>query len=101
MENEKNTNDIRSNFKSVYGKFMSPIYHTSSISDKLNNEYISRIRIDIELNTDNTCTSENRLGLSQRYSQLLANYFICRGISTKRLVATGIGGTKPIAHGFL
>jgi len=53
------------------------------------------------LHTDNTGSAENNLALSQRCSQLLVNYVICSGIGTKRLVATGFGGIKPIAPNFL
>ena len=67
---------------------------------KLMNKYPS-IRLEVAVHSDNTGSAENSLALSQRRSQLLVNYLINRGISTKRLVATGFGGSKPIAPNFL
>ena len=59
------------------------------------------IRLEVAVHSDNSGPAENSLALSQRRSQLLVNYLINRGINTKRLVATGFGGTKPIASNLL
>jgi hypothetical protein len=67
---------------------------------KLMNKYPS-LRLEVGVHSDNTGSAKNSQDLSQRCSQLLVNYLINRGISTKRLVATGFGGTKPIAPNFL
>jgi flagellar motor protein MotB len=67
---------------------------------KLMNKY-PVIRLEVAVHSDNTGTAEKSLALSQKRSQLLVNYLISRGISTKRLIATGFGGTKPITPNFL
>jgi outer membrane protein OmpA-like peptidoglycan-associated protein len=53
------------------------------------------------VHTDNAGSAEYNLLLSQRHSQDLVKYLIMRGINIKRLVATGFGGSKPIAPNFL
>jgi outer membrane protein OmpA-like peptidoglycan-associated protein len=67
---------------------------------KLMNKYPS-MRLEVAVHSDNTGSAENSLALSQRRSQILVNYLIDRGINTKRLVATGFGGSKPVAPNFL
>ena len=60
----------------------------------------SEIKLEIAVHSDNS-NQENSLALSQKRSQLLVSYLISRGISAKRLVATGFGGSKPIASNYL
>jgi outer membrane protein OmpA-like peptidoglycan-associated protein len=67
---------------------------------KLLNKYTS-MKLEIAVHTDNTGASENSLLISQRQSQDFVKYLIMRGINTKRLVATGFGGSKPIASNSL
>jgi outer membrane protein OmpA-like peptidoglycan-associated protein len=67
---------------------------------KLLNKYPS-LKLEVAVHTDNTGTIENNLTLSQLHSRLLVNYLINRGINSKRLVATGFGGSKPIAPNLL
>ncbi len=67
---------------------------------KLMNKYPS-IGIEVAVHSDNIGPAVKSLQLSQRRSQLLVNYLINRGISSKRLLATGFGGSKPIAPNFL
>ena len=67
---------------------------------KLMKKYTS-LRLEIAVHTDNAGSAEYNLLLSQRHSQDLVKYLIMRGINIKRLVATGFGGSKPIAPNFL
>ncbi len=67
---------------------------------KLMNKYPS-VRLEVAVHTDTASPAEASLALSQLRSRLLVSYLINRGISAKRLVATGFGGTKPIAPNFL
>ncbi len=61
----------------------------------------SSMKLAIAVHTDNTGAAENNLAKSQRHSKYLVDYLIIRGINTKRLVAAGFGGSKPIAPNFL
>jgi outer membrane protein OmpA-like peptidoglycan-associated protein len=67
---------------------------------KLMNKYPS-LRLEVAVHSDNTGYAEASRVLSQSRSQLLVGYIINRGITAKRLVATGFGGSKPIAPNFL
>ncbi len=55
------------------------------------------IRMEVEVHTDNLGQAANNLKISQARAQLLVNYLINRGISSKRLTAKGYGGIKPVA----
>jgi outer membrane protein OmpA-like peptidoglycan-associated protein len=63
---------------------------------KLMNKY-PLIRLEVAVHSDNTGSAATSLALSQMRSQLLVGYLVTRGINSKRLVATGFGGSKPIA----
>ena len=67
---------------------------------KVMNKYPA-IRLEIGVHTDNTGLPENKLDLSQNYSQIIAKYLIDKGIESKRLVAKGFGGTRPVASNIL
>ena len=67
---------------------------------KLMNKYPS-VRLEVAVHSDNIGSAANNLALSQRRAQILVNYLINRGINTNRLVATGFGGSRPIAPNFL
>jgi outer membrane protein OmpA-like peptidoglycan-associated protein len=67
---------------------------------KLMNKYPS-LRLEVAVHSDNAGSPETNLTLSQKRSQLLIDYLINRGISSRRLVATGYGGAKPIASNYL
>jgi len=67
---------------------------------KLMNKY-PPMKLEVAVHTDNTGVAENNLAISQRHSQSLVNYLIKKGISNKRMVAMGFGGTKPISPNFL
>ena len=59
------------------------------------------IMLEVAVHSDNAGSAENSLALSQRRSQILVNYLVSRGISAKRLTASGFGGSKPVAPNFL
>jgi outer membrane protein OmpA-like peptidoglycan-associated protein len=67
---------------------------------KLMNKY-PNVRLEVAVHSDHTGSAEESLALSQLRSRLLVGYMINRGISSKRLVATGFGESKPIAPNFL
>ena len=55
------------------------------------------MRLAIAVHSDNSSPAQASLTFSQMRSQTLVSYLINRGISARRLVATGFGSTKPIA----
>jgi outer membrane protein OmpA-like peptidoglycan-associated protein len=61
---------------------------------KLMNKYPA-IKLEVAVHSDNTGSHD--LTLSQSRANLLISYLINRGISSRRLVGTGFGGSKPIA----
>jgi outer membrane protein OmpA-like peptidoglycan-associated protein len=63
---------------------------------KLMNKYPS-IKLEIAVHSDESGPAGANLALSQIRSELLVKYLVDRGINSKRLKATGFGGTKPIA----
>jgi outer membrane protein OmpA-like peptidoglycan-associated protein len=67
---------------------------------KLMNKYPS-LKLEVAVHTDNTVSPGASLALTQLHARLLVGYLINRGIDTKRLVATGFGGSKPIASNVL
>jgi outer membrane protein OmpA-like peptidoglycan-associated protein len=67
---------------------------------KLMNKYPA-LRLEVAVHSDTSTPADANLSLSQLRSQLLVTYLINRGISTHRLVATGFGGSKPIASNYL
>lgn len=67
---------------------------------KLMNKYPA-VRLEVAVHSDNSGSPEESLNLSQLRSRLLVGYLINRGISARRLVATGFGGSKPIAPNIL
>jgi len=54
------------------------------------------IKLEIEVHTDNQGISTNNFSLSQLRAQIIINYLVNRGISSKRLSAKGYGGERPI-----
>jgi outer membrane protein OmpA-like peptidoglycan-associated protein len=67
---------------------------------KLMNGYPA-VKLEVAVHSDNTGLPEASLALSQTRAQMLVSYLISRGINSRRLVATGFGGTKPIASNVL
>ncbi|MGD0757178.1 MAG: PKD domain-containing protein [Bacteroidales bacterium] len=67
---------------------------------KLMNKYPS-MKLEVAVHSDNTGPAATSLALSQLRARLLVGYLMNRGINTKRLIATGFGGSKPIAPNFL
>jgi outer membrane protein OmpA-like peptidoglycan-associated protein len=59
------------------------------------------VKLEVAVHTDNNGSAESQLALTQRYSQSFVNYLIKRGIDSKRLIATGFGGSKPIVSNLL
>jgi outer membrane protein OmpA-like peptidoglycan-associated protein len=82
------------------GKLTSNAYIMLDQIVKLMNKYPS-VKLEVAVHSDNTGSPAASLALSQVRARLLVNYLINRGINTKRLVATGFGGSKPIAPNIL
>jgi outer membrane protein OmpA-like peptidoglycan-associated protein len=59
------------------------------------------LKLEVAVHSDTRLSPEISLAHSQRRSEILVDYLVNRGISSSRLVATGYGGTKPIAPNFL
>ncbi len=59
------------------------------------------MRLVVAVHTDDSGLAQASLTLSQMRAQALVSYLIKRGISSKRLVATGFGSSKPIASNIL
>lgn len=82
------------------GKLTSNAYIMLDQIVKLMNKYPA-LRLEVAVHSDTSTPADANLSLSQLRSQLLVTYLINRGISTHRLVATGFGGSKPIASNYL
>ena len=63
---------------------------------KLMNKYPA-IKLEVAVHSDNSEPAQESLALSQSRAQILVNYMLNRGISSRRLRATGFGSSKPIA----
>jgi len=59
------------------------------------------IRLEIVVHTDNLGIPDAKIVLSQNYSQIFSKYLINKGIGSKRLIARGFGGIRPIASNIL
>ncbi|GAI61368.1 unnamed protein product [marine sediment metagenome] len=57
-------------------------------------------RLEIGVHTDNNGSTKNKLTISQRYVRTIVDYLTIRGIDSKRLIAKGFGGSRPIAPNF-
>jgi outer membrane protein OmpA-like peptidoglycan-associated protein len=55
------------------------------------------LRLEIAVHTDNSGNADSNDALSQKRAQLLVDYLVNRGVNSRRLVAKGYGGSKPIA----
>jgi len=67
---------------------------------KLMNKY-PYLRLEVAVHTDNSGTPEALQTFSQTHAQSLVNYLLNRGINVRRVVASGFGGSKPIAPNIL
>ena len=67
---------------------------------KIMSKYPS-MRLAVAVHTDDSGLAQASLTLSQMRAQTLVSYLIRRGISSRRLVATGFGSSKPIASNYL
>jgi outer membrane protein OmpA-like peptidoglycan-associated protein len=54
------------------------------------------IRLEIDIHTDNTGSADEKLALSKKYAQIIANYLIDKGMSSGRLIPKGFGGSRPV-----
>ena len=59
------------------------------------------IKLEVAVHTDHRLSSQDSQSLTQKRSQMLVSYLVNRGVSTKRLIATGFGESKPIASNLL
>ncbi len=57
--------------------------------------------LEVIVHSDNTGSLANNLSVTQKRAQSIVNYLVKRGISAKRLVPTGFGGSLPIAPNML
>jgi outer membrane protein OmpA-like peptidoglycan-associated protein len=55
------------------------------------------IKLEVGVHTDNQGIPSNNQMLSEMRAQIIANYLINRGISSKRITATGFGSSRPVA----
>ncbi|MEI6089133.1 MAG: OmpA family protein [bacterium] len=55
-----------------------------------------KLKIEIQGHTDSIGTEQNNLRLSKNRAQSVVNYFIKKGIASKRLKSMGYGESKPI-----
>lgn len=67
---------------------------------KIMNKYPG-LRLEIDVHTDNTGSVESKLLLSQNYAQIISNYLINKGIESRKVIAKGFGGSRPVAPNFL
>jgi flagellar motor protein MotB len=55
------------------------------------------LKIEIDGHTDNQGIAKNNLTLSNNRAKAVTNYLVSKGVPTNRLVAKGLGSTKPLA----
>ena len=55
------------------------------------------LEVEIQGYTDNIGTEEFNQELSLKRANTVLNYLVAKGISAKRLTATGYGGNNPVA----
>lgn len=93
---KKNYGVLSDDYFDSYGRLKANAYLILDQIIILMNRY-PETRMQIEVHTDNLGQAANNLKISQSRAQLLVNYLINRGISSKRLSAKGYGGIKPVA----
>jgi len=93
---KKNYGLLSDDYFDSYGRLKANAYLILDQIIILMNRYPDT-RMQVEVHTDNLGQAANNLKISQSRAQLLVNYLINRGISSKRLSAKGYGGTKPVA----
>jgi outer membrane protein OmpA-like peptidoglycan-associated protein len=54
-------------------------------------------RVEIEGHTDNVGSEDSNLGLSQRRADSVRDFLVQRGISSGRIIASGMGEHRPVA----
>jgi hypothetical protein len=97
---KKNYGILTDNYFDSYGQLKSSAYLMLDQIVLLMNGN-PKIRIEVGVHTDNLGSVTNNLTLSQTRAQLMVSYLINRGISSKRLIAKGYGGVKPVASNIL
>jgi outer membrane protein OmpA-like peptidoglycan-associated protein len=55
------------------------------------------VKLEVEVHTENGDLSKTNLALSQQRARLIVSYFTGKGFDSKRLIANGLGGTRPVA----
>lgn len=55
------------------------------------------IKIEISGHTDSDGSEANNIALSQKRAESVKSYLIKKGINTKRIIAKGLGESKPVA----
>ena len=96
LDLKKNYGVLADDYFDAMGRLRSPAYlMLDQITILMNRN--PGIRIEVEVHTDNTGSAANNLKISQTRAQLMVNYLIDRGISSKRLSAKGYGGVRPVA----
>ena len=60
---------------------------------KFMNKYPT-LKLEVAVHSDNSGSAENNLAISQKRAQLLVDYLTNRGISIRRLLATGLWRIK-------
>jgi hypothetical protein len=83
-----------------YGRLTSNAYLLLDQVVKIMNKY-PEVRLEVAVHTDNIGLQATNLTLSQTRAQLIIDNLMNRGINAKRLIATGFGGSKPIAPNYL
>lgn len=82
------------------GKLTSNAYVMLDQIVKLMKKYAS-LKLEVDVHGDTAGSAKSNLLLSEKHSQDLVKFLIMRGINMNRLVATGFGGSKPVAPNFL
>lgn len=82
------------------GKLTSNAYIMLDQIVNLMKKYAS-MKLEVVVHGDTAGSADSNLLLSEKHSHDLVKFLIMRGISMNRLVATGFGGSKPVAPNFL
>jgi hypothetical protein len=97
---KKNYGILTDNYFDGYGQLKSSAYLMLDQIVILMNRNPD-IKVVVGVHTDNLGSAANNLTISQIRAQVLVNYLINRGISSRRLIAKGFGGVKPVASNIL
>ncbi|MFT5800221.1 MAG: outer membrane protein OmpA-like peptidoglycan-associated protein [Patescibacteria group bacterium] len=56
------------------------------------------LQLEVSVHTESIGYDENNLTISQKRAKAIKNYLLYKGVETKRIVAIGMGETKPLNH---